>query len=574
MKRPTSKGRSDRGRIGQVLAVACGVLTLLAGWLFLAPTQLGGRTSYAVIVGSSMEPLLHRGDLAIVRTQRTYAPGDVVLYDSADLGAKVLHRIRRVEGGRFVVGGDNNPFLDSEHPTEAQLVGTLWFHVPNVGLVTEWVREPGHAALIVGFATLLALGGGVGVGAATRKRRPARARSAPDVGSLDPGPLLVVLGGAAAAFALLAVLSFSRPATQLAGVAESYAQRGTFDYQSAVRPSAAYPSGRVTTGDPIFLRLVQRLRVGFDYALESATPASGNGSIRLDAKLSDGRGWVRVLPLAPARAFTGTRAHTEGTLDLRRLQNLIQSVRDLTGSAQTAYTIAVTPHVTIAGSVGSEPVRSAYSPPLIFDLDDLRLEPKLTSGAGLSPFAPREAVAGTRLVARSVSLGALGLPVATARPLSLIGLLAAALLGLLTVGPLLRRRRDGERQQIEGRYGRLLLPISARPQEWSRVTDVADIESLVRLAEHYDRMILRLEEAGGESYLVEESGTVYRYRSGETIEVPPALPDLQEELTAVIGPSKPAHGPVGALIPGGNGRRYGVARPRLLRARRGGNEDW
>ena len=36
-------------------------------WLFLGPVQLGGDTAYSVISGNSMEPLLHRGDLAAVR---------------------------------------------------------------------------------------------------------------------------------------------------------------------------------------------------------------------------------------------------------------------------------------------------------------------------------------------------------------------------------------------------------------------------------------------------------------------------------------------------------------------------
>jgi signal peptidase I len=563
---------------GRVLALALGILVLVAGWLFLWPTQLGGRTSYAVIVGSSMEPLLHRGDLAVVRTQEAYTPGAVVLYDNKELGAKVLHRVVRLESGRYVLKGDNNTFIDSERPVDAQVVGRLWFHVPNVGLVTEWVRVPGHAALIVGLATLLALGGGVGVGAATRRPRPSGAASSSSLASLDPLPLLVVLGATAAAFALLAAVAFGRPETRVASVPEAYAQRGAFEYGSDVHPSAAYPNGHVTTGDPIFLRLVERLRIGFDYTLESAAPASGAGRIRLDASLSDGRGWVRVLPLAPARSFTGTHARADGTIDLRRLQRLIEDVRALTGSAQIAYTLTVAPRVTRAGRAGGETLESVFAPKLTFDLGDLRLEPKLDSGDGVSPFAPREPVAGTRVVGNAVSFGALSLPVSTARPLSLIGLGAAALLALLTIGPLLGRRQRSESELVAARFGRLVLPISSLPREWSRVTDVADLESLARLAEHYDRVILSLDEAGGTSYLVEESGTVYRHREGAPLAPEPAhvLPTLDTELASAVRAPAP-EGPAGALIPGGNGRRYGSARAsrRLLGAHRGRvHEDW
>ena len=88
-----------------------------------------------------MEPKLHRGDLAVVRERSTYRVGDVVLYDSRELGSKVLHRIVRVERGRFVLKGDNNSFLDAERPTEEQIVGTLWVTAPAVGRATEWLRR-------------------------------------------------------------------------------------------------------------------------------------------------------------------------------------------------------------------------------------------------------------------------------------------------------------------------------------------------------------------------------------------------------------------------------------------------
>src|SRR6187399_497338 len=120
------------GRVTGIAASILAVVALAGAVLFFAPAQLGGGTSYAIIVGSSMEPKLHRGDLAVVRKQDVYRAGDVVLYDSRELGSKVLHRIVRVEDGRIVVKGDNNSFLDSEHPTQDQIVGSLWTSAPAV----------------------------------------------------------------------------------------------------------------------------------------------------------------------------------------------------------------------------------------------------------------------------------------------------------------------------------------------------------------------------------------------------------------------------------------------------------
>jgi len=120
-----------RRSLTRFFAGALGLALLVAGWIFLGPAQVGGVTSYAVIVGNSMEPKLERGDLAVIREQGSYGPGDVVLYESPQLGSKVLHRIVRVEGARFVLKGDNNEFVDTEQPTEDQIVGRLALSVPD-----------------------------------------------------------------------------------------------------------------------------------------------------------------------------------------------------------------------------------------------------------------------------------------------------------------------------------------------------------------------------------------------------------------------------------------------------------
>ena len=509
-----------RRSLTRVLAGALGLLLLAAGWLFLGPTQLGGSTSYAVIVGTSMEPMLHRGDLAVIREESTYRVGDVVLYEASELGSNVLHRIVRVQDGRFVVKGDNNDFLDSEQPTEEQIVGKLWLSAPQVGRVTGWLNEPSHAALLVGLATLLALGGGVGVGAARRRRsvgkaappepttRPAGAASG------DPLPWLGALGVSAVLFALLAILAFTRPTTVTEPVAEAYVHQGRFEYSASVRRNEVYPDGRVTTGEPIFLRLVPRLRITFGYQLEARQPVQANGRVRLDARLSDGLGWERLVQLAPERSFRGEEVSVRGTIDLRAMQALVEEVRGLTGSSQGVYTLTVLPRVTVTGKAGNDPIDATFAPSLPFDVADLRLQPNLQeSGPGVGPFAPREVGGGTHVAAGRLELGALSLPVRTARRLSLIGLFAALLLGALALAALLQRYRGEEHERIAARYGQLLVPVRSRPQEWARATDLADIGSLVRLAEQRERMIFHFSEGGEHSYVVEDGGSVFRYRT-------------------------------------------------------------
>jgi signal peptidase I len=140
-------------------------------WIFFAPTKLGGSSTYAVTAGVSMQPLLYKNDLAIVRAETSYHVGDVVLYNSAVLGRPVLHRIILIQNGQYYFKGDNNNFVDPGYATRSELVGKLWVHVPDVGAAVEWFGQPFHAALLAGVASMFVVLAG---GKPRRRRRRRR----------------------------------------------------------------------------------------------------------------------------------------------------------------------------------------------------------------------------------------------------------------------------------------------------------------------------------------------------------------------------------------------------------------
>jgi signal peptidase I len=151
-------------------------------WIFFAPTKLGGSSTYAVTSGVSMQPLLYKNDLAIVRTQSTYHVGDVVLYNSAVLGKPVLHRIILIQNGHYYFKGDNNDFVDPGYATRSELVGQLWIHVPELGAAVSWLGQPLHAGLLAGFASLFV----VLAGGDPRRRRRRRHHGGATLPSSSP----------------------------------------------------------------------------------------------------------------------------------------------------------------------------------------------------------------------------------------------------------------------------------------------------------------------------------------------------------------------------------------------------
>jgi signal peptidase I len=114
-------------------------LALLA-WLFVWPSFLGGQATYLVVSGSSMEPGYRTGDLVVVREHPAYEIGDIAAY-ATDHGT-VIHRIVDGDGtSGFVLKGDNKEQVDPWMPTEDQIVGSPWLHVPRVGGWLMTVRQ-------------------------------------------------------------------------------------------------------------------------------------------------------------------------------------------------------------------------------------------------------------------------------------------------------------------------------------------------------------------------------------------------------------------------------------------------
>jgi len=56
------------------------------------------------------------------------------------------------------------------------------------------------------------------------------------------------------------------------------------------------------------------------------------------------------------------------------------------------------------------------------------------------------------------------------------------------------------------------MPVALTPGR--PVVDVPDVDSLVKLAERYGLLVLAWSRGGIDTYVVQDEGTTYRYRSG------------------------------------------------------------
>ena len=466
-----------------------GLASLAVAWLLLAPVQLGGAASYVVVQGASMEPGLERGDLVVVRRAESYRAGDVVAYRHPELRRNVLHRITRAQGDRLQLKGDANDFLDFAGPRRVDVAGKQWLRVPGAGRGVEWLRAPGNAAVAAVLLAVLLAGGGTGVGRA-RRRRAQRAieltvRRKPALAGPGAETALLALGGAAFLLLALGFLALTKPTTQTAAWDGLYRHQGAFAYEGKAPRGEVYPSGRVGSGETVFVRLVPSLDVRFDYRLESAEKRSVFGTASLVARVQGDNGWARDVPLVAERAFEGETVRLAGRLDLRGLLALGDRVAAATGTAGDSYLVTLLPRVRLGGTVADETVSDSFAPPLALRLDGQKL--RLEREGGLMRSQPGH---GTREEPNRLSALGFGLDVSSAR----LGGLLGGLLVLLAAGAawlLLRAGRTGdEPTRIAARVGPWL--VDANPQERpdASVHDLASMDDLVRLAERYERVIL------------------------------------------------------------------------------------
>ncbi|MGB9898297.1 S24/S26 family peptidase, partial [Thermanaerothrix sp.] len=416
--------------------VAAAVSALVAAWALFAPRAFGGGVDYLILSGNSMAPRFVRGDLVLVRPAPFYRVGDIVAYRHPEIGP-VFHRIIAQSGERFILQGDHNTWVDSYHPTAAEILGKLWLHVPGLGWVIQTLRTPPALAALSGLLVFV-----VGVTLMTpsspssshvRLRRHARRALTALSGSVaaHAEAYLIALYIVGFLALILGVFAFTRPPTLAVPEAVPYTQRGTFAYTAPLRASGVYDADHVPSGGAIFPHLSCTVTVSFAYRLESAAPFEGGGSYRLQAEVAAPNGWKRVFPLQPEERFSGNAFQTQANLNVCLLEDLLRQTEAITGVQPYQYTLTINPNVQVLGALTNEPLQAAFTPTLTFTVEKQQIYLRREGGSEQDPLAPVSAGTLTRMVIIPNTLPIFGwaLPVGLARGIAATGL-GLTLLGL------------------------------------------------------------------------------------------------------------------------------------------------
>lgn len=478
-------------------------LTVLA-WLL--PASVGGGTSYVITHGISMEPGFHTGDLAIVREADMYRVGDVVAYKSEQMNTVVMHRIIAFDGDRYLFKGDNNSFIDVDHPAAADFLGRLAVRIPEGG---TWLQRLGSPFGLAVVAFTLLAGGGAATTRHQRKRRRAsmsrhistRPSTHQGLGGLPPSLRIpAAIGTVLAALGVgLGGLAWSGPLDETATSQVKSGTRTDFSYTAAVGQSAAYDGTTAQSPDPVFRKLANTVDVGFSYHGEP-------GTVTVTAELSTPGGWHSTVPLTGPAAFEGNEYEATVRLDLATFEAKAQAASAVTGLPSGPISIGLAPAVKTTSGAD-------FRPELKLNLTPLQLT--LAGGPGALSVTDSATQEHTAMAPRMVGINGLAVTAAVARVISAVFLLAALATGIIILIFARRTTPGDEAAAIRRRYAALLVRVHPMPAPPGRpVIDVTTFPTLAKLAERYGLLVLHWSRSGVETFVVQDENITYRYRAG------------------------------------------------------------
>ncbi len=428
--------------------------------------------------------------------------------------------------------GDNNQSIDPTHPPINLVVGRAVAHIPHGGTWFHLLTSPAALALAAFALTII---GGTTVQTRRRRKRAAMCRHTPaHRGSFFALPASLRTGaGIVAVLAILglmlAAIAWTTPPEKPTQTTSHATRQLTFSYTAIVANTAAYDGTTVHSPDPVFRRLTNTVDLHLAY---QGTP----GSVHVDLDLSAPSGWHTTLPLAAPTTLTGDGYESTVPLDLNALDARAQAAAAATGLTAAPLTVAVTATV-------ANPGQAPFTPGVTFTLTPLQLS--LVGDAKTLTVQDVTGTAHSSTVPRNLNLIGRHLAVTQVRAVSaamlLTALLAAA--GLLLI--LRRTEPADEGALIRRRYAPLLAsvhPVAIAPN--GRLIEVTEFATLAKLAERCGLLVLHWTRSTIDTYIVQDEGTTYRYRTGAPGTGIGTGDDASDALELDPAPLQPADAPI------------------------------
>ncbi|MFA6314892.1 MAG: signal peptidase I [Candidatus Paceibacterota bacterium] len=122
--------------------------------LLVSIFPITGNYKILVVQSGSMEPSIHTGSVVVVKPISDYKVGDIITFGpNTKTQIPTTHRITevRVQEGQMVyrTRGDANNGEDLKEVSMSEIIGKVYFSVPYVGYIIDFVKKPIGLILVV-----------------------------------------------------------------------------------------------------------------------------------------------------------------------------------------------------------------------------------------------------------------------------------------------------------------------------------------------------------------------------------------------------------------------------------------
>lgn len=133
------------------------VLFLVAGVTVIPALDLSDTWKLMAVQSGSMEPVIKKGSLVMVKKDNDYQKGEVITYQNREnLKITTTHRIMEIKDGEFITKGDANNAVDTTPVTKNLILGKVALVIPLLGYPISFAKTlPGLIILIVIPSTII-----------------------------------------------------------------------------------------------------------------------------------------------------------------------------------------------------------------------------------------------------------------------------------------------------------------------------------------------------------------------------------------------------------------------------------
>lgn len=136
-----------------------GAIVIIGGLSLLLTVQLlpiDGNYRVLSVLSGSMEPEISTGSAVIVAPATNYKIGDIITFgEGGKTKMTITHRINEINetDGRIVYAtkGDSNNTPDRETVPAENVIGKVWFSIPHLGYLIDFIRKPGGFFAVIFF---------------------------------------------------------------------------------------------------------------------------------------------------------------------------------------------------------------------------------------------------------------------------------------------------------------------------------------------------------------------------------------------------------------------------------------